>query len=133
MLKWESAYELGVTVIDEQHRRLFEIANRAYELLRNQLRVDKYDDIVAIVEELKEYTKYHFATEEGYMRETGYGRFLSHKTEHDDFISWIDGVDLDSADDRQEEFLMKTLDFIVDWISNHILNTDKKIVSRVSQ
>ena len=53
IIKWKEEYSLGVEKIDQQHRKLFEIAGRAYELLKDELRIDKYDEIVAILEELK--------------------------------------------------------------------------------
>jgi hemerythrin len=33
VIKWSQEYEVGVALIDQQHQKLFEIANRAYELL----------------------------------------------------------------------------------------------------
>ena len=60
-------YYTGIKMIDEEHAKLFEIANRAYELLTNKFKVDKYDEIADVLEELKDYTKYHFNHEEEYM------------------------------------------------------------------
>jgi hemerythrin len=129
MIKWQDSYKTGVEKLDSQHRRLFEIANEAYELLKNDLRVDKYDDIVAILTELRDYTRYHFQTEEEYMMSIGYKKFLSHKAEHADFIAKIDGVDLGKLDDNQDEYLRTTLDFICNWITGHILGRDKQYAS----
>ncbi|MDT8903638.1 bacteriohemerythrin [Anaeroselena agilis] len=125
MIKWRDEYNTGVENLDAQHRRLFEIANEAYGLLRDELRVDKYDDIVAILDELREYTKYHFQTEEDYMLSIGYKKFLSHKAEHAEFIAKIEAVDLDKVDASQDEYLRVTLDFVCTWITEHILGRDK--------
>ena len=54
MLQWKEEYEVGVAEIDEQHQKLIDIANRVYELMRNELALDKYDQIVEILQELKE-------------------------------------------------------------------------------
>ena len=43
-------YYTGIKMIDEEHAKLFEIANRAYELLTNQFKLDKYDEIAAVLE-----------------------------------------------------------------------------------
>lgn len=75
MIKWQDKFNTGVENLDAQHRRLFAIANEAYGLLKNDLRVDKYDDIVAILTELRDYTQYHFQTEEEYMLSIGYKKF----------------------------------------------------------
>ena len=129
MIQWKESYRLGVDEIDDQHKKLFEIANRAYELLKNDFVTDKYDRIVSIIEELKDYTVYHFSFEENYMASIKYRKLLSHKVIHDDFIAKINEVDLDNVDENQDEYLMGILDFVVEWIEQHILGTDKLIVS----
>lgn len=129
MIQWKESYRLGIDEIDDQHKKLFEIANRAYELLKNDFVTDKYDRIVSIIEELKDYTVYHFSFEENYMASINYRKLLSHKVIHDDFIAKITEVDLDNVDENQDEYLMGILDFVVEWIEQHILGTDKLIVS----
>jgi hemerythrin len=52
------------------------IADRAYDLLKNNLYTDKYDKIVEILEELKNYTICHFQSEEAYMMRLGYKKIL---------------------------------------------------------
>lgn len=126
MIKWKDEYSLGVDIIDEQHRKLFEIAGRAYDLLKDELVVDKYDRIVAILGELKDYSVFHFNSEEEYMKSIGYRKFLSHKVIHDDFIEKINGIDLDQVDENQDKYLLDILDFIVRWIDGHILGQDKQ-------
>ena len=128
MITWRDEFALGVPEIDAQHKKLFAIANRAYEVLKNDLLVDKYDQIVDIFNELKDYTVYHFTYEEDYMKSIGYRKFLSHKVQHDDFIQRINETDLRQIDENQEQYLIETLEFVVVWIENHILGVDKKIV-----
>lgn len=130
MIKWKESYELGVTHIDEQHEKLFEIADRAYKLLTNEFVVDKYDKIIEILAELKEYTIFHFKSEEEYMLSIGYKKFLSHKVEHENFINEINNIDLDKIDINQDQSVKQILEFVVDWIDSHILNQDKLIVAK---
>ncbi len=129
MIKWKEDYIIGVDKIDEQHKKLFEIANKAYELLKNEFCIDKYDRIVEILDELKEYTVYHFKSEEEYMISIGYKKFLSHKVEHDEFIKKITNIDFKSIDEDQDKYLLETLEFVVSWISGHILGRDKFYVN----
>lgn len=128
MISWREEFSIGVKEIDEQHMKLFEIANRAYELLKDEWRDDKYDGIVRILDELKEYTVYHFKFEEFYQMNIGYPKFLSHKIMHDDFIEKINNIDLDRVDENQGQYLLEILDFVVKWIQEHILGQDKKFV-----
>lgn len=127
MIQWKDSYSIGVEAVDDQHKKLFAIADEAYQLLRNELLVDKYDRIIAILGELRDYTVYHFRYEEEYMASIGYKKLLSHKVLHDDFIGRIQEIDLDSIDDQQDQNLTEILDFVVQWIEQHILGTDKLI------
>lgn len=127
MIEWKDEYSIGVDDIDEQHKKLFEIANRAYRLLKNDMITDKYDQITDIFGELLDYTEYHFGFEEKYMTSIGYKKFLSHKVIHDDFVERVKNVDLKQVDNDQDKYLMDLLDFVVNWISDHIMVQDKAI------
>jgi hemerythrin len=129
LITWKDEYNLGIEKIDEQHRYLFAIAGRVYELLRDDFSIDKYDKIVSIINELKEYTVYHFRFEEDYMRSIGYKKFLSHKVAHDDFVARINSIDLKDMDEKQDQYIMELIDFIINWITEHILKTDKQYVN----
>lgn len=131
MIQWKDDYLIGVETIDEQHKKLFEIANRAYELLNNDMYIDKYDRIVVVLDELKDYTKYHFDYEEEYMKSIGYKGMFQQKVEHDGFIKKINEVNLNKIDEDQDAYLLSMLEFIVNWIGNHILKTDKLITSDI--
>lgn len=129
VITWKNEYILGHAEIDYQHQRLFEIAAQIYALLRNDVMLDKYDRIAELVTELTEYTEYHFKFEENYMKGSGYKNLLSHKVEHDDFVAKICGVDLCSIDQDHDTFLFELLDFVLGWIRNHILDSDKLIIN----
>jgi hemerythrin len=129
MVKWEDKYCLRIEAIDEQHRQLFEIAGRIYELLKNELITDKYDHIIEIIDELKNYTIYHFKAEEEYMQSIGYKKFLSHKVFHNDFLDKMENVDLNKIDNGHNEYLIGILDFVCEWLVEHILKEDKQIVA----
>ena len=129
MIKWREDYNLGISKIDEQHQKLFEICDRAYQLLKNDIYLDKYDKIVEILHELKDYTVYHFKSEEEYMSTIGYRKLLQHKVYHNDFIEKINNIDLNKIDEQQNQVIMELLYFIVRWIEQHILTEDKKIAA----
>ncbi|KPU43074.1 bacteriohemerythrin [Oxobacter pfennigii] len=128
MIRWKDEYSIGVARIDEQHKKLFEIADRAFELMKNQFYTDKFDKIVEILEELKDYTVFHFKFEEEFMQSRGYKKFLSHKVEHTDFLEKVNSIDLNTIDNDQDKYIMDILNFVVDWIDKHILEKDKLIM-----
>lgn len=128
MITWKDDYLIGHPEIDRQHRRLFDIAAQVFALLRNGAKLDKYDRITELITELADYTQYHFTFEENYMKSSGYKKLLSHKVQHDDFVARINDVDLGSLDENQDVFLCELLDFVLDWIRDHILDSDKAII-----
>lgn len=129
MAKYEMKpeYYTGIEFIDEEHKKLFDIASRAYDLLMNEFIPDKYDYIMEVVDELKDYTKYHFDHEETYMSSIKYRRILSQKVAHDDFIEKINEYDSEVVDENQRESLLELLDFLTTWLVEHIYKQDKLI------
>lgn len=128
MLKWKDDYLLGIQTIDEQHKELFRIAERAYNLLKSEYFVDKYNKIVEIIGELKDYTIFHFQEEEKYMLSIKYKRFFAHKIEHDEFIEQLNKVELKDVDENQDKYILDLLEFVVKWINDHIIGQDLKII-----
>ena len=125
MVAWKDEYSIGVAKIDEQHKELFEIVNRVQALLSDEFVIDKYDGIVAIINELKDYTIYHFKTEEEYMLEIGYKKLFTQKVAHQDFIEKMNSVDFSQIDNDQNKYLHEILHFVCDWLVTHILKEDK--------
>jgi len=127
MYEMKPEYFTGISFIDEEHTKLFAIANECYELLTNQFIPDKYDYIMKVINELKDYTRYHFKHEEEYMESIGYKRILSQKVAHADFIDKINSIDTDNIDENQKEALLELVDFLSMWLIEHIVKRDKQI------
>lgn len=125
MFLWKKEFELGISSIDDQHKMLLEIGNRINDLLINHEEDDdNYDEIFTVIEELKDYTVYHFNTEEELFIKYKYPEYDEHKKEHDDFIAYIESVNLENIDDNQKMFLKELLGKIVQWVFKHIITTD---------
>lgn len=133
MFQWKNEYVTGIDFIDEQHKMLFEIAYKAYDIYKNDMILDKYDKIVEVIEELKEYTKYHFGEEEKFMLENKYKKFFSHKIQHDDLINDLDKMNLKDMDHNQDKALLDILNFVLEWIQNHILKTDLGMTAEIKK
>lgn len=127
MYEMKQEYFTGIDFIDEEHAKLFAITNEIYELLTNKFIPDKYDYIMKVINELKDYTKYHFNHEEEYMNSIGYRKILSQKVDHADFIEKINGFNSDSIDENQKETLFELVDFLNTWLVEHIVKRDKMI------
>jgi hemerythrin len=120
-------YRTGIALVDEEHRRLFEIIEQANDLIQEQLLHDKYDEIVSVITQLREYTELHFADEEAYMERIGYEGITSQRHAHRSFVEKLEVIDLEVMDDNQQAYLEELVDFLLEWLINHILKMDKKI------
>lgn len=120
-------FKTGIPMIDEEHKTLFDIIGKIYKAIEADLVHDKFDLILDILDELKEYTSVHFADEENYMREIGYEGLAQQVILHEKFIETLKEVNLDHVDDNQEEYLYEVLNFLQNWLVNHILKVDKLI------
>lgn len=124
---FDDSFKTGIVLIDEEHKTLFDIIGKIYTTLEAQLLHDKYDAIMDIIGELKEYTRVHFSDEEEYMRSIGYEGLANQQLLHQSFIDTLNEVDLNEVDDNQQAYLYECLDFLKNWLVNHILKVDKQI------
>ncbi|NLK74783.1 MAG: hemerythrin family protein [Clostridiales bacterium] len=127
MYRFKDEFKTGIEGIDKEHQKLFEIANRAYETLMDDYIPDKYDYILDILTELKDYAQTHFRHEEEYMESIKYKRLFSQKIAHQQFIEKIESYDLQEIDENQKDVILELLDFLNDWLVNHIMYADKLI------
>lgn len=129
MYEMKPEYYVGIEMIDKEHEQLFAYAKEAYEVLHEDFTPDKYDNISNILQELREYTKKHFADEEAYMESIQYKRMFTQKTQHQMFIDKLNEFDLEHLNDEenQDEQIANILNFLTDWLINHILNVDGMI------
>lgn len=123
-------YHTGIEQVDQEHCRLFEIVRETNDLIHNDLLYDKFDEIIHLIDELREYTKFHFADEENVMADMNYPGLEAQKRAHTAFVDKlmeIDLVQMDEIDDHQQEYLNELIQFLAGWLVNHILGMDKQI------
>ncbi len=125
MIQWEQQYELGIKSIDDQHKRLIEITSELSLLLTNAVGgEDIYDQMVEIIQEITDYTIYHFKYEESLFEKVNYPFKAVHIKEHNDLISEIENLDLRAVDEDQITFGKKILKFLITWVFKHISGSD---------
>lgn len=127
--EYTEEYRTGIDLIDNEHRILFEIAERANRLIHDYTVGDTYDPIMEILQELKEYTIYHFTDEEAYMESISYSGLEAQKRAHAAFIDRIENITIEEIDQNPREYLESLMEFLLGWLINHILYADKKIGS----
>lgn len=116
-------YLIGVELIDREHEELFRIVGKANRLVKSYDSSSSYDKIMDILNELKSYTIEHFRDEEEYMASIGYEGLAAQRRAHEAFVERLETID----PDRIESDLQELLEFLLGWLINHILYTDKKI------
>ncbi|MDW7661284.1 MAG: hemerythrin family protein [Bacillota bacterium] len=125
MIKWDAQYELGISAIDEQHKELIKITGRLSDLLTNAIEGDDiYDEMVTIIEDVTDYTVYHFQFEEELFNKFDYEYKDSHIAEHNKLIEEIRSLDLRAVDEDQVVYGKKILKFLITWVFKHITGSD---------
>ena len=129
MFEMKPEYYIGIDMIDTEHKQLFDYANEAYELLQEEFTPDKYDKIDAILKKLRDYTVKHFTDEENYMESIHYKKIFTQKIQHQEFITKLDKFieEHENETEDQDEQIMSILNYLTDWLVNHILHVDGQI------
>ena len=127
MYKFKEEFRTGIDEIDKEHQKLFEIADRLYETMMNEFIPDKYDYIVEVLNELKDYAATHFKHEEEYIMRIHYKKLFYQKIEHEEFIEKVSEYDLEEVDENQRKVILELLEFLNEWLEHHIMESDKKI------
>ena len=83
--------------------------------------------IIEILDELKDYTIQHFSDEEEYMESIHYEGLPAQKRAHEAFVDKLENIDRDAIKKNPKEYIQQLLEFLLGWLINHILHTDKKI------
>jgi hemerythrin len=121
LINWNDSLSVGVDYIDNQHKQLVSIINR----LNDAMLQDKGNDVMSqILDNLVDYTKSHFKSEEHLMRKYGYPESANHLKEHDKLTKEV----IDFAENFKQGkaiITLPVLNFLKDWLNNHILKTDK--------
>lgn len=121
---WNPEYNLGIEEIDEQHQYLVALIDKLYDLITHDS-ANYNVKVKAILEELVDYTEYHFKREETeYFRKYNYTNSNLHVMQHDNFISEVQhkikGVENSTAEDGKGLYT-----YLTGWLLNHIARADK--------
>lgn len=121
-------YRTGITFVDEEHKELFHITDKANKYLHNDFAYGNgYDEITEILQELKDYSERHFKDEEDYMERMEYIGLPAQRRAHESFIARFENIDMDAVEGDPKVYLESLIEFLLGWLINHILYTDKKI------
>ena len=128
-IEWSDELSLGVEEIDGQHKELIRIANEVITAVTEELGPSVVD---SIIHRLREYTVYHFNSEEQLMRDAFYPHVSAHTDEH--------GKLRDKVKEYQRLLYLQkkvtpkdVLDFMKAWLLEHILSTDRELAKFIHE
>jgi len=125
-IQWQARNEIGVAILDEQHRGMVSIINTFYYLLG--LGIGSSTLYANISETLKTYARIHFLTEEKLLETAAYKDIEAHKELHSKFMQELERVEWRAVRENEAEHL---LDFQKKWWLEHINERDKRFVQYV--
>ncbi len=122
LIKWNDSFSVNVEEIDKQHQTLVAMINELHDAMGQ----GKGGAILSkIVDDLIGYTATHFKTEEKYFIQFGYVDTDSHVKEHAAFVKTV--TEFKAGVDSGKIFLTsEVMNFLSDWLQNHIKRTDRK-------
>jgi len=122
--KWKDTYSVQNTLIDNQHKEIIRILN----CLNNAFIEKKTDSVVEVViNDLIEYTKIHFKTEEDIFKEIDYKFNEEHIEEHNLFITQV--AEFKARFKRNNSALtIQIMNFLRKWLISHILDSDQNYI-----
>jgi len=121
-IEWEESYSVGVKIIDNQHKKFFDIINNLISVLGRRV---TEGDIKEIIDGLIAYTEYHFATEEKYFKDFNFEGAAEHIKQHQLFREKVAEIQKSFGDDLPG-FAFGLADLLEDWLIDHIMTMDQQ-------
>jgi hemerythrin len=118
-MKWSSELEIGIPVVDSQHKRIVDYINQ----LDVARREHSDREVKVVLDELVDYTLSHFAFEESLMEEAGYPFVNAHKKVHQLFERRV--AEFQRRSEAGEDIAKDLLHVLTTWLINHIKGDDQ--------
>jgi len=128
---WKDKYEVGVSLIDEQHKELFDRVGAFMKILRsNSSWEEKVQKVNETLEFMKVYVVEHFRDEEEYQLQINYPNYEAHKKIHDNMVSYVVQVSEEYEKSGYDEQLMQQFaGKLLAWLINHVAAEDQRIAT----
>lgn len=122
LFDWKDSFSVAVPKYDSQHKVLIDLINKLHQAMSEGKGKDVLEKTLL---DLINYTKTHFADEEAEFKKHSYPEFALHKMEHEkltmDVLKYYDNFK-----DGKGGLTIEMLNFLKNWLQNHIMGTDKK-------
>jgi hemerythrin-like metal-binding protein len=127
LMGWGPMLQIGYADIDAQHERLVGLVNQ----LDDAMRAGHGRDVVGqVLDDLIQYTVHHFAFEERLMDQYEISSSAAHKAEHKTLMADVTSFKA-TFDAGSAAVSTELMSFLRNWLSNHILKTDKALAKEL--
>jgi hemerythrin-like metal-binding protein len=120
---WDENMTIGHALLDRDHRILL-------NLLSQISSPDTFEDPISskfMLDELTNYTHYHFSREEKLMEEWSYPEVEAHRAMHEEFRTRIAAIQ--SSYEKQESGIRdRVVSELAVWLKEHIMGTDRLLI-----
>ncbi|MBI9101541.1 MAG: bacteriohemerythrin [Spirochaetales bacterium] len=121
-VEWTPALSVKIEAFDSHHQELIRLINKLYQSMES----GEGDDLLQkVLQELIEYTDYHFAAEEAVFKKYDYPDTAEHIQMHQSLLSKARSLNKDLSTGKSV-LSNEVLDFLQDWVMNHILQADSR-------
>lgn len=122
LFQWNDTFSVSVSLFDGQHKELIAIINKLYDAMKEGKGKTVLRDIFR---DLISYTVMHFSAEENLMQQHHYPARIEHMEQHRQLTDKV--KELQSKFDDGNMFVtIEVLEFLKNWLTGHIMETDKK-------
>ena len=120
---WNDRFSVGISDIDDEHKFLVGFINQ----LNDAMRVGRgSQELGSILDQLVEYTIFHFGHEEQLMKAYAYPERAYHINEHLKLTQQVADFQI-KFQGGQSRLSIQLVNFLKEWLSIHILVEDKKM------
>jgi len=125
VIMWTEDLSVGVELIDQQHKELFDHINRFTDAMFDGKAKEEVGKLLTF---LADYVVLHFGAEEKLMFQHQYPAYESHKEVHDRFVhEFIKVKTRYDAGEMNSSSIITVFDGMWTWLRQHIRVTDKAL------
>lgn len=131
-LLWDDRFNIGVDIIDREHKKLFKIMNKMFAA--NQDPSKRQWFCQEGIKYFKEHAIKHFSEEETYMQSVAYKDLEAHKRLHQDFrLQTLPALEHElEKTDYSQDAINHFLGVCAGWLIGHTLTEDQAIIKNES-
>lgn len=123
-MQWDDSLSIKVGLIDQQHREWIQRLNDVSAAMRSPEATKR---IVETLDFLRDYTRFHFESEERCMADHKYPEFDDHRKKHQELTQTLASLEEDFDEEGVTAPLTEAVDtLLANWLRQHIREVDQR-------